>query len=107
MESLPCSISFGFAFSSDDGFPRDVGGFAGSGRPLTLASRMSTASAARGRAGIRDRTMATVRVAPVGSRSLVSIGFFSVLLGVPLAVVWEASGPYDDPKTWALPILVM
>src|SRR5262249_1714393 len=55
----------------------------------------------------RDRTMATARVAPVGSPSLVSIGLFSVLLGVPLAVVWEASGPYDDPKTWALPILVM
>jgi hypothetical protein len=29
-----------------------------------------------------------------------------VLLGVPLAVLGTAAGPYDDPKAWALPILV-
>jgi hypothetical protein len=29
-----------------------------------------------------------------------------VLLGVPLAVLGPATGPYDDPKAWALPILV-
>jgi len=28
-----------------------------------------------------------------------------VLLGVPLAVLEPATGPYDDPKAWALPIL--
>ena len=27
-------------------------------------------------------------------------------LGVPLAVLGNAMGPYDDPKAWALPILV-
>jgi hypothetical protein len=29
-----------------------------------------------------------------------------VVLGVPLAVLGRAAGPYDDPKAWALPILV-
>jgi hypothetical protein len=28
------------------------------------------------------------------------------MLGVPLAVLGSATGPYDDPKAWALPILV-
>ena len=28
-----------------------------------------------------------------------------MLLGVPLAVLGSATGPYDDPKAWALPIL--
>ncbi len=41
-----------------------------------------------------------------GSRRLVWSGLFSVALGVPLAVLQEAAGPYDDPKVWALPILV-
>jgi cytochrome c-type biogenesis protein CcmH/NrfG len=42
---------------------------------------------------------------PSGVLRLVSIGLYSVVLGVPLAVLWEASGPYDDPKAWAFPIL--
>ena len=29
-----------------------------------------------------------------------------MLLGVPVAVLGTAAGPYDDPKAWALPILV-
>jgi len=38
--------------------------------------------------------------------SLVIVGLGSVLLGVPVAVLGTAAGPYDDPKAWALPILV-
>ena len=34
------------------------------------------------------------------------MGLGSVLLGVPIAVLGTAAGPYDDPKAWALPILV-
>jgi hypothetical protein len=37
---------------------------------------------------------------------LVLVGLRAVLLGVPLAVLSSATGPYDDPKAWALPILV-
>ena len=40
-----------------------------------------------------------------GVLPLVSIGLYGTVLGVPLAVLWEATGPYDDPKAWALPIL--
>src|SRR5262249_48858988 len=40
-------------------------------------------------------------------RFLVPIGLFSVVMGVPLVVLWEAAGPYDDPKAWALQILAM
>ena len=40
------------------------------------------------------------------SPSIVLAGLGSVLLGVPLAVLGGATGPYDDPKAWALPILV-
>jgi len=36
---------------------------------------------------------------------LVLTGLYSVALGVPLAVLGEAAGPYDDPKVWALLIL--
>ena len=39
------------------------------------------------------------------SASLVLTGLYSVALGVPLAVLGEAAGPYDDPKVWALLIL--
>ena len=39
-------------------------------------------------------------------RAMVLTGLGSVLLGVPLAVFGPATGPYDDPKAWALPILV-
>ena len=44
-----------------------------------------------------------------GSRStpLVLTGLYSVVLGVPLAVLGEAAGPYDDPKAWALQILAV
>jgi hypothetical protein len=38
--------------------------------------------------------------------AMVLTGLGSVLLGVPLAVLGPATGPYDDPKAWALPILV-
>jgi tetratricopeptide (TPR) repeat protein len=37
---------------------------------------------------------------------LVTAGICSVVLAVPLAVLGGAAGPYDDPKAWALPILV-
>jgi Flp pilus assembly protein TadD len=30
----------------------------------------------------------------------------AILLGLPLAVLGRAVGPYDDPKAWALPMLV-
>lgn len=33
-------------------------------------------------------------------------GLCAVVLGVPLAVLGPAAGPYDDPKAWALAILV-
>jgi len=33
-------------------------------------------------------------------------GLAALLLGVPLAVLPDAAGPYDDPKAWALPMLV-
>lgn len=39
------------------------------------------------------------------SPAMVLAGLGSVLLGVPLAVFGPATGPYDDPKAWALPIL--
>ena len=39
-------------------------------------------------------------------RSHVFVGLGSVLLGLPIAVLGTAAGPYDDPKAWALPILV-
>ena len=38
--------------------------------------------------------------------SLVFVGLGSVLLGMPVAVLGTAAGAYDDPKAWALPILV-
>lgn len=40
-----------------------------------------------------------------GVLPLVPIGLYGTVFGVPLAVLWEAAGPYDDPKAWALPIL--
>lgn len=38
--------------------------------------------------------------------TLALAGLCSVALGVPLAVLPGAAGPYDDPKAWALPVLV-
>src|SRR5262249_44655678 len=46
------------------------------------------------------------RGAPGLPRSPVFIGLGSVALGVPLLVLGDATGAYDDPKAWALPILV-
>lgn len=40
------------------------------------------------------------------SPAVVRTGLASVLLGVPLAVLDSPMGPYDDPKAWALSILV-
>jgi hypothetical protein len=40
------------------------------------------------------------------SPALALVGLRAVVLGVPLAVLGSATGPYDDPKAWALPILV-
>jgi hypothetical protein len=40
-------------------------------------------------------------------RSAVFIGLSAVVMAVPLAVLGAAAGPYDDPKAWTLPILVM
>ena len=39
-------------------------------------------------------------------RSPVFMGLCSVVLAVPLAVLGGATGPYDDPKVWALSLLV-
>lgn len=36
---------------------------------------------------------------------MVLAGVAAILLGVPLAVLGPATGPYDDPKAWALAIL--
>jgi hypothetical protein len=44
--------------------------------------------------------------APWSPRSPVFVGLCSVVLGVPLLVLGEATGAYDDPKAWAFPILV-
>jgi hypothetical protein len=40
------------------------------------------------------------------SRSAVFIGLSAVVMAVPLTVLGTAAGPYDDPKAWALPMLV-
>ena len=48
-------------------------------------------------------------LAPLASEpspALALVGLRAVVLGVPLAVLGSATGPYDDPKAWALPILV-
>lgn len=39
--------------------------------------------------------------------SIVFVGLCAVVMAVPLQVLGTAAGPYDDPKAWALPILVM
>ena len=40
------------------------------------------------------------------SPAVVLTGLASVLLGIPLAVLSSPMGPYDDPKAWALSILM-
>ncbi len=37
--------------------------------------------------------------------AIVGLGLACVALAVPLAVLGDAAGPFDDPKAWALPIL--
>jgi hypothetical protein len=44
--------------------------------------------------------------APWSPRSPVFIGLSAVAMSVPLAVDGRAAGAYDDPKAWALPMLV-
>ena len=56
-----------------------------------------------------EEPVATPAPAPtpsVWSPSRGSIGLAAIVLGVPLAVLPWTTGPYDDPKAWALPILV-
>jgi hypothetical protein len=53
-----------------------------------------------------DDAVVAPRPSPSAARSLVDVGLAALVLGVPLAVLPSASGPYDDPKVWALPILV-
>ena len=65
---------------------------------------------ARVRARPRERAVGVAPAmgasrAPGTQRLLPRAGLFAVLLGVPLAILPEAAGPYDDPKIWALPIL--
>ena len=55
--------------------------------------------------GQRARTTPTVS-AGGASPSVALTGLASVLLAVPLAVLGSPTGPYDDPKAWALSILV-
>jgi hypothetical protein len=58
--------------------------------------------------GRRVHAAARAGVEPSGgrSRAVVLTGLASVLLGVPLAVLASPMGPYDDPKAWALSILM-
>ena len=58
--------------------------------------------------GRRVHAAATANADPNAdaSSSVVLTGLASVLLGVPLAVLASPMGPYDDPKAWALSILM-
>jgi hypothetical protein len=51
-------------------------------------------------AGAADRDDAS------SPRSPAFIGLCTIVMAVPLLVLAEATGPYDDPKAWAFPILV-
>ena len=54
-----------------------------------------------------SRTDTTATVYRGGASPPISLtGLASVLLGVPLAVLGSPTGPYDDPKAWALAILM-
>jgi cytochrome c-type biogenesis protein CcmH/NrfG len=57
------------------------------------------------RQAVRGAVTARTGPRPTGVPPLVPVGLYAVVLGVPLAILWEAAGPYDDPKAWALPIL--
>ena len=70
--------------------------------PMSLTARER---AARNR-GPRVRTSVSADQRADPSPSLTLTGLASLLLGVPLAVLGSPTGPYDDPKAWALPILV-
>ena len=54
---------------------------------------------------VRDVPSVDAAHALSSPRPLARAGLFAALLGVPLVVLPEAAGPYDDPKIWALPIL--
>ena len=81
-------------------------------RRRVLSPARSTATERRLRrrdARVRGEVPAAAALDPPGSftpRPYVFVGLGSVLLGVPFAVLGTAAGPYDDPKAWALPILV-
>src|SRR5262245_48077885 len=61
--------------------------------------------APRGRRWPVEAAPATSARSTTPTRSLVVGGVATIVLGVPLAVLPSAAGPYDDPKAWALPIL--
>ena len=69
--------------------------------------QMTRERTARSR-GRRDAAASTLELRPpsVPSRSPARVGLAAVLLGIPMAVLAPATGPYDDPKAWALPILL-
>lgn len=59
------------------------------------------------RRAVPDRSAPAPAVpSPRPRYTLVATGLCAIVLGVPLAVLGSAAGPYDDPKAWALPILV-
>jgi hypothetical protein len=72
---------------------------------------MTAARPARKRPPLAREGSAPSVVTPGGeggwsSRSPVFIGLGAVVMAVPLLVLGPAAGPYDDPKAWALPIVV-
>src|SRR5712691_8903163 len=54
----------------------------------------------------RDTQANTADPNPRVSRAVALTGLASALLGAPLAVLASPMGPYDDPKTWALSLLM-
>src|SRR5262249_25910472 len=59
----------------------------------------------RGR-GRRGRAAAAVPEGPSASSAVALTGLASALLGLPVAVLASPMGPYDDPKVWALWVLM-
>ena len=59
-----------------------------------------------GRAGVLPAPVPVPSSGSPWARSPVGVGLTSVVLAVPIAVLGGAAGAYDDPKAWALPILV-
>src|SRR5437867_1674672 len=60
----------------------------------------------RARAAAAPPADAEASRAPWSPRSPVFVGLSAIALGLPLAVLAAAAGAYDDPKAWALPLLV-